>query len=270
MFNLLYYLCIGYAYQHLLAVCTGLLSVYISKCISQTIEHIVETSGSEKLVPYLKLSLRCGNNLHLYPNSQDVMLVYNLMIAKLIEISMNFQVLECYRIKGFPERYIYSNLDSYFTYNMDVKLNLNVLTMFEPVIIYVNTLDEEYKDIFRRGSTDSVRVDSFLKACSKIKHYQTYIGKTSSMLSSEYFAVGQLILSEYVESMKESLLVIIEHIFINLCHVHTAENMDICNEFEKIKEVALARPSTSEELIEQGRFNIEKKATNNVYLKFSR
>lgn len=253
---------IGYAYQHLLAVCTGLLSVYISKAISQTIEHIVEATGSEKLVPYLRLSLRCGENLNLYPSDQDVILVYSLFISKLIDIGINFPVLETYKIKGFPDKTIHLNINSNYLGNILDRVAMNVAEMFEPVIEYVDTLDEEYKEIFKKDSTDTVEADSFLKACMKIQHYQNYISKASSMLSSEYFAVGQLILSEYVESMKESLFEIIENIFEKLCYSHMTENTDICNEFEKIKEAALNRPSTSEELIEQGRFKTNKNVTS--------
>ncbi|XP_018571400.1 dynein heavy chain 12, axonemal [Anoplophora glabripennis] len=257
----------GSAYQHLLAVCTGLLSVYISKAISQTIEHIVEATGSEKLVPYLRLSLRCGENLSLYPNDQDVTLVYTLFITNLIDIGVNFQVLETYKIKGFPEKNIYLNISSDFFTEMLDKVACNVMGMFEPVIEYVDTLDEEYKEIFKKDSVNDVETDSFLKACLKIQHYQNYISKASSMLSSEYFAVGQLILSEYVESMKESLFEIIETIFVKLCEIHMTENAQICSEFEKIKEAALTRPSTSEELIEQGKYMIWVKTVLLIQLK---
>lgn len=193
--------------------------------------------------------------MSLYPNDQDVILVYTLFITKLIDIGVNFQVLETYKIRGFPEKNIYLNISHDYLCEMLDRVAVNVMEMFQPVIEYVGTLDEEYKEIFKKDSIDDVEADSFLKACLKIQHYQNYIGKASSMLSSEYFAVGQLILSEYVESMKESLFEIIETIFIKLCEIHTAENTQICSEFEKIKEAALTKPSTSEELIEQGKLN---------------
>lgn len=74
-------------------------------------------------------------------------------------------------------------------------------------------------------------------------------------MSSEYFGIGQLILSEYVAAMKESLNMIIESVFNELCAISMEEDLQICQAFEDLKQYALTKPKTSEDLIAQG-FNL--------------
>ncbi|KAJ8931053.1 hypothetical protein NQ314_016082, partial [Rhamnusium bicolor] len=200
----------GRAYQHLLGVCTGLMSVYISKAISQTIEHVIEVTASEELIPYLNLSLKCSDSLYLNPNENDIILIYTLFITKLIDTGINFQALETYRIRDYPEKCIHLSITENYMNESLEQIADNIINMFQPVNDYVNTLDDEFNEIFKNVEEENADEKLFSGGCQKIEHYQNYINKASSMLTSEYFAVGQLILSEYVISMKESLNEIIE------------------------------------------------------------
>lgn len=102
-------------------------------------------------------------------------------------------------------------------------------------------------------TSDTTLSDAFQEGAAQIKNFQDYITKASSMLTSEYFAIGQLILSEYVQSMKESLSEVIETIFSKLCGLLIETNEGICESFEEVKREALRKPKSSEELIEQGK-----------------
>ncbi|KAJ8974696.1 hypothetical protein NQ317_015225 [Molorchus minor] len=240
-----------HSYPHLLAVCTGLLSVYISKAIMQSIEYVTEVTGSEALVPFLQLSLKCSEGLVLCPSDEEVILTYSLFITKLLDIGVNFPVMQMYRIKNFPEKYIHMNLTEQFVTESLEKITANIVMMFQPINDYVDVLDKEFKEIFRGVSISGTDESAFEKGCEQISHYQNYLSKASSMVSCEYFAIGQLILSEYIQSMKDSLYEVVQTVFVQLCGIHIIENEDICADFEKVKADALHKPVTSEELIAQ-------------------
>ncbi|KAG5885990.1 hypothetical protein JTB14_025385 [Gonioctena quinquepunctata] len=122
-----------FVYQRLLKVCTGLLSVYISKSIQRTIDHVVEVTGLQDKVPYLKLSLRYSDNLVLYPNEQDVTFIYSLFLTNLVEVGQKFNVLEMLRIKDYPDEFIHLNIvDEYFSAALE-KIGEHILRMFLPV-----------------------------------------------------------------------------------------------------------------------------------------
>lgn len=245
------------AYERLLKVCSGLLSVYISKAIQKTIEHIKEVTATENRIPYLKLSLKFSNSLVLSPNSEDVFFIYSLFLSKLVDMGKSYPVLETVKIKNYPDK----KIPLHITDDLSDDIGENICMMFEPVENYVSTLDADFKEIFRGFSLSNASDSDFRSGLTKIEHYQKYINKSSSMCSSEYFAIGQLILSEYVKSIKDSLSEIIENIFLKLCDLHMSENEDICDAFDAIKEEALRRPENTEDLIQQGKSS----SANNIF-----
>lgn len=205
----------------------------------------------------MKLSLKYSKTLVLFPNEQDLILMYNLFITKLVDICQNFNVLEMVKIRDYPQRTIHINISKEFIEVAMETVGNNIMKMFEPVQKYMVRLDEGYREVFTAVSLSSLHSETeFEEGATQIRHFQEYINKTSSLLTTEYFAIGQLILSEYVQTMKESLSEVIESIFSLLCGILVAENVSICESFEKIKAEAMRKPLTSEELIQQGNYDL--------------
>nr|CAI5851901.1 unnamed protein product [Callosobruchus analis] len=257
-----------YLYKRMLKVCTGVLSKYISIAIMNTMEHIRYVTGSDSLIPYIKLSLKySGESLVLFPNENDVILIYSMFVSKLVDIGRTFLVLETVRIRDYPTKNIHLNVtDEFFNDTLEL-IGENIMNMFVPVNDYMSRLEEDFQEIFRRFSVVEDESNPFQSSLNQIKHYQNYMNKVGSMLSSEYFGIGQLVLSEYVQSMRESLSEVIEDLFIKLCVLHQEENEDICDCFEAVKEEALRRPATSEELIAQGKYMIWVKTVHLIELR---
>ncbi|CAH1959988.1 unnamed protein product [Acanthoscelides obtectus] len=255
-----------YLYKRMLKVCTGILAKYFSIAIMNTMEHIREVTGNDSLIPYIKLSLKYSETLVLFPNDNDVILIYSMFVSKLVDIGRTFLVLETVRIRDYPSKTIRLNVtDEYFNDILEV-IGENIMNMFIPVNEYMSKLEEDFQEIFRRF-TKVDETNAFKTGLSQIKHYQNYMNKVGSMLSSEYFGIGQLVLSEYVQSMRESLSEVIEDLFLKLCTLHEEENEDICDCFEAIKAEALRRPATSEELIAQGKYMIWVKTVHLIELR---
>uniref|UniRef100_A0A6P7GYU8 Uncharacterized protein LOC114348570 n=1 Tax=Diabrotica virgifera virgifera TaxID=50390 RepID=A0A6P7GYU8_DIAVI len=239
------------AWKNLLKVCTGLLSVFISLSIQNTINHVVEVTGKEDLVPYLQLSLKYDKSLYMHPNQQDVILLYSLFISKLVDLGTNFTVLETLKIKSHPEALIHLNITDDYYDSVLSQIAENIMKLFVPIDEYMRKIDYDFREMFIDFTVTDDKEKTFENGCLQIKHFKNYISKASSLLGSEYFAIGQLVLSEYVSSMKESLSVIIEDIFGKLCRIHISENENICQEFENIEEDSMMQPNNSEELIAQ-------------------
>ncbi|KAL1506278.1 hypothetical protein ABEB36_005670 [Hypothenemus hampei] len=252
-------------YNRILKVCNGLLSVYFGQALYRTINHIIEVTGNEDQVPYLKLSINYKENLVLQPTPQDLTLIYHMFISNLVESANKFLVLEYYRKRNYQSRTLTIYITDEFVNDSMEQVAENIAELYIPIEACVKKLDEDFSEIYidlsvlGDLSAKSSLPDASLKFnsdCEKIKHYQDYIKKATSMLSSEYFGIGQLILSDYVASIKESLYGVIENIFKDLCNIHINEDENICNTFEDLKEYALTKPSTTEDLIEQGKYMI--------------
>lgn len=261
-------------YYKILKVCNGLLSVYFGQALSRTILDIIRVTSQENLVPYLKLSISYKNKLVLQPTSTDLMLIYSIFITKLVECANQFLVLEYYRKKNYPSKYLHINITEGFVNEAIQQVGCNIENLYTPIGVYVKKLEEEFSEIYMdfsllgnlSGSSSAVDAQTrFAFGCEQIQHYQEYINKASNMMSSEYFGIGQLILSEYVAAMKESLNMIIESVFNELCAISMEQDLHICQAFEDLKQYALTKPKTSEDLIAQG-FNfthLQKNILNN-------
>lgn len=265
-------------YYKILKVCNGLLSVYFGQALSRTILDIIRVTSQENIVPYLKLSISYKNKLVLQPTSTDLMLIYSIFITKLVECANQFLVLEYYRKKNYPSKYLHINITEGFVNEAIQQVGCNIENLYTPIGVYVKKLEEEFSEIYMdltllgmvkyvnhqwlqtqnipgNLSESSSTIDAptrFAFGCEQIQHYQEYISKASNMMSSEYFGIGQLILSEYVAAMKESLNMIIESVFNELCAISMEQDLQICQAFEDLKQYALTKPKTSEDLIAQG------------------
>lgn len=248
-------------YNRILKVCNGLVSVYFGQVLHRTINHIIQTTAHEDTVPYLKLSINYKDSLVLQPTAHDLIIIYSLFIGKLVEGANNFLVLEYYRKKNFPSQFLYIGITDEFVSQATAQVAENICRHYVPIGVYVKKLDEDFAEIYTdlsvmgslsgssSGADAAARFDF---GCEQITHYRDYMKKASSMLSSEYFGIGQLILSEYVTTMKESLAMVIENIFNEMCGLHVWEDEQICQAFEGLKAYALTKPSTTEDLIAQG------------------
>ncbi|XP_030765059.1 dynein heavy chain 12, axonemal [Sitophilus oryzae] len=251
-------------YNRILKTCNGLISVYFGQALSRTIKHVVDVTSKEDQVPYLKLSINYTENLVLQPTADDLIFIYTLFIMQMVESADKFLVLEYYRKRNYFTKFLKIYITEEFVNFAIHQLSKNIMVLYEPIAAYVNKLDSDFSDIYKdieisESLNPADATDIYAKfnfGCEQIWHYQDYIKKASSILTSEYFAIGQLILSEYVLTIKESLAVIIESIFSNLCDIHITEDADICQTFEDLKTYALTKPSTTESLIEQGKYMI--------------
>ncbi|KAL3286286.1 hypothetical protein HHI36_000795 [Cryptolaemus montrouzieri] len=249
--------------KHYYEAITTLQAIHVSSCIIRTLEYIIEVSGSRRRVPFLVLTIHFEGALVLRPSSAETSFIYRNFMNQLVEIGSNFQTIEK-RGKKIVEKNIHLNVTRDYFEEAAARMKLNIKSLYEPVINYVQKLDDLFRDIYRdidREGTVSVEQPemTFEIGCNLIRHYENYFVKASKLQCGENFAIGQLVLSEYVKTLRESLSMVIEDIFLKLCNIHLNENDNICAAFEEVRRKALKKPVTTEELIEQGKYMIEVK-----------
>ncbi|CAH0561300.1 unnamed protein product [Brassicogethes aeneus] len=228
--------------ERLLNCCTGLLSVYIGKTLSQTIQHCVDVISDPDLVPYMKISITFDNEIQLAPKIDEVVLTYSIFIMKLVENCKNYATLDAYKNTVFVAKNIYINITDEFLAESLLSIQSN-LYICKAVTIEENT---------------EITQETFSKLCIHLENFKQYTYKVT-MLCSEYYDIGQLVLLDYIQIIKDQLNDFSLSIFEKMCEFHIKENTDIIDEYENIKQIALSHPNTTEELMEQGRFMVEVK-----------
>ncbi|KAH0814233.1 hypothetical protein GEV33_008564 [Tenebrio molitor] len=241
-----------------LGACTGLLSVNISRTIAHTLLHVVSFTGSKEHIPYLKLNITFKDRLILEPTAEDVIEIYNKFLRKIIDGARQFYVLEKYRIKGFDNKQIHLCLTDEFFHSIITQIAVNIREKYEPILKYIKNLDNEFVDIYgdlcSEGNTISTSDLIFEEGCKKLLYFKSYLPKVAFIPDNAYFTIGQLIITDYREILKQTLLNIIENIFNNLSAQHEWENDDICEAFDIIYVRATQKPITTEEVIEIGKY----------------
>lgn len=104
-----------------------------------------------------------------------------------------------------------------------------------------------------------VTLELFLNLCIHLESFRQYT-YSIILLCSEFYDIGQLVLLDYVQIIKESLDKVSSDIFNKMCKFHIDDNIEICEKYEEITRIALEKPETTEELIEQGKFMLQVKS----------
>ncbi|KAJ3639667.1 hypothetical protein Zmor_003011 [Zophobas morio] len=247
----------GQAASHL-GACTGLLSVNISRTIAHTLLHVATFTGSKEQFSYLKLTITFEDRLILSPTAEEVIDIYSKFLRKIIDGARQFYVLEKYKLKGFDNKQIYLCLTEEFFDSVLARIACNIKEKYKPILAYIDKLDSEFVDIYEdlcsRGSTIATSDLIFEEGCKKLLYFKSYLPKVAFIPDNAYFTIGQLIITEYREVLKQTLLTIVDNIFANLSAQHEWENTDICEAFDIIYVRATQKPITTEEVIEIGKY----------------
>lgn len=183
-------------------------------------------------------------------------------MLQLIEVGKNFRTIEK-RSQQIVEKIIHLNITEDYFEDVTARMKTNIENLYKPVMNYITELDTQFSKIYRdinKGDMVSQQTEmTFESGCDLIQHYDNYFQKATNIQCEEHFSIGQLVVSEYVKTLRESLLGVMEDIFVQLCGIHQLENEDIIEEFNEVTRRALERPTTTEELIQQGKYMIEVK-----------
>lgn len=97
------------------------------------------------------------------------------------------------------------------------------------------------------------RIKNISENASRIRLFPEYFLKAQKIRCDEYFSIGDLAINEYIKTLRDSLHLVATDLFIRVCSLHEWENEDIIESFHMIETKALQVPTTTEELIEQGK-----------------
>lgn len=242
-----------------LRACTGVLSIYLSQVIVNTIKDLVHATSDDKLVPYLNLTISIDKNsrLVLDPAPNSLIELYQNALKKIAVLANNLSVMQFYKCEGYDKVWIPLFIHQDF---IDVSLEAvrkNIIEKFQPVMEYMDHLEGEFFEVYgvHTSSTDVIANDmSFETGCQSVEYYREYLSKMTEKVSNEYFPIGRLQQEDCILSLKRSVEDLMDDIFRQLCEIHIYKNEDICDRFRMLTLRASQVPKTSEALMEMGEY----------------
>lgn len=196
------------------------------------------------------------------PSSSETSSIYLDFMKHLIQVGKGYQTILKRRKKIF-EKLIHLNVTDCYFQNVATRMKTNIENLYRPVMDFIKELDTQFSKIYRdidKGDAVSQTAEmTFENGIELIEHYDNYFMKAQTIQCAEHFSIGQLVVSEYIKTLRESLLGVMEDIFVQLCTIHQVENEDIIFEFNEVSRKALQKPTSTEDLIQQGKYMIQVK-----------
>lgn len=239
-----------------LSACTGILSVHVSKAIARTILHIVKYTNSNQ--PYFSLSVTFKSGLILSPTAEEIINTYHNFIHRIEESGKEIYCLQRNKIRGYENKYMPLCITEEFIDSCKTQVAENVERLYKPVTAYLENMSRDltrvYPDINSRDFIESISDITFENGCEKIAYYREYLDKVAFIPDHEYFQIGQISLTKYRTNLHDGLKRNIDLIFEKLCAQHLWEINDLQETFSMIHTRAHQKSTTTEELIETGKY----------------
>nr|CAI5837150.1 unnamed protein product [Callosobruchus analis] len=242
-----------------LSACTGLLSVHVSRCIAHTLLYVVNSFSVKDTIPFLILNVSFDDGLVLTPTSGEVIEVLHGFLDKILTVGGEVFVLE--RRKGktkFEKRPVNLCITDEFLRKCREDIENSITTLYKPIMAYLEQLSEKfenvYKDIDSTGFLDSINDIEFDEGCKKIHSFRTYLENVLYIQDQEFFQIGKIVLKDYRRNIHDGLKNNITKIFGKLSSQHLWEVADLNDTFQMITTRATEKPTTTEELMETGKF----------------
>nr|CAD7457554.1 unnamed protein product [Timema tahoe] len=152
----------------------------------------------------------------------------------------------------------YEDTDHYLNHAHAV-LETNLDQLLAPIFDYTrqmeDTFDALYDESLIAEIKDFIRAEpTFDQCCEKIRFFQDYLGKISSLVMNQYFNAGRVCQNDVIKNLREFAQSFIDDILKYLVTRHRAENERICGVFSEVMRRAFKVPQSTEELMAMGEY----------------
>nr|CAD7446891.1 unnamed protein product [Timema bartmani] len=214
----------------------------VTESMRKTIDHLLEVTTDHYKVPYLKIDLYYEDTgIEMSPSKNEIYSLYHN-----ITNSTNKKVL---KIK----------LSDHYLNHAHAVLETNLDQLLAPIFDYTrqmeDTFDALYDESLIAEIKDFIRAEpTFDQCCEKIRFFQDYLGKISSLVMNQYFNAGRVCQNDVIKNLREFAQSFIDDILKYLVTRHRAENERICGVFSEVMRRAFKVPQSTEELMAMGEY----------------
>jgi dynein heavy chain, axonemal len=248
---------------------TGLIVRQINCLKMRTIEHLNAVLLNRHEIPFLKIIAICENQIDLCPTMDEIFEMYHGFIDIINDIGNNLDPIE-----------FLIDREKFECSRINIKVELNELILksahdalrqalevsYLPIESYLSRFQFEFHGLSSNRAqqelTEYLSIErSFDEYIDEIEKYKSYNDKIKSLVQKEYFNEAIISQSDAISSLKRRNDRLIEKIMNKIIEMHKIDIRNICNEYEEIKQRALAVPKSTESLFETGEYLLHVKKT---------
>ncbi|KAF5300238.1 hypothetical protein FQR65_LT09192 [Abscondita terminalis] len=130
------------------STCTSLMSTFLTKSITTTLEHILEVTQNEEQAPFILMNMYYDKKIMLEPSIAKLCHLYTHLINKICNIGNNLHSVESYHCKGYYNKMIQVYLPQDLQSLYEKRLKYNIIMLFASVNLYIRSLNTEFAAIY--------------------------------------------------------------------------------------------------------------------------
>lgn len=258
----------AHLWPRMLACAKGLINRQITEIKINTFEHIFDVLERRTKMPPIKFQASCTNGrLELDPSFRQLRNSYQRIFRNIAAIATKFPPLEPMidRVAFITnETYLKINIGEVTFNQMLERLEIELEKTYEPVLDYVQTLEDEFYDLFSEDTR--IDLDNFLSEprhidsyFEKIAFFRKFIEKLRKTVQNRIFDNAIVNQTKALVGLKTIAQDFINEIIDRMTTDHKNDCQRICDWFANVQKRALEAPKSTETLLENGEFMLQMK-----------
>ncbi|XP_017080044.1 dynein heavy chain 12, axonemal [Drosophila eugracilis] len=252
----------------------GLMNREMTNMKIRTFEEMYRMCGHPRTMPMLRLSLEWAefsSDLDTRPNIWGILRTFAEIATEISMVGYRMEPLQP-QVQTLTSMAMYAKVNDYLKIEMnenflkDVieKVQNIILHTYQEVIQYIDNFRNKYYALYSWQERDALNQflsepHEFEEYFARIDMYYGFIQMLRSEPGTEYFVMAVIHNEPAVNGLRSLAENLIDEITTIIIREHIKAEVEICDEFEKIKYRALEIPKSTEELLESAEYMIHVK-----------
>lgn len=246
----------------------GLINRQLTEIKINTFEHIFDVLKQRRNMPPIKFYATCSNGcIELQPSFRELRNSFHRIFKNIASIATKFPPLEPLIDRNAlmtSDTYLKVEIGEITLNQMLERLNIELEIAYAPVLDYVQTLEDEYYDLF--SDETRLELDNFLSEQRQIDEYFEKIAIFRGFVEKLQRTVQNRIFDNAIVNQGKALVGLrtiaqdyINEIIDKISDDHKNECQRICDWFANVQKRALEAPKSTETLLSNGEFMLQMK-----------
>lgn len=258
----------AHLWPRMLNCAKGLINRQLTEIKINTFEHIFNVLNTRANMPPIKFYATCSNGrIELHPNFRELRNTFHRIFKNIAAIATKFPPLE-----PLIDRTVFITNETYLkieigdiTFNQLLdRLDVVLEKAYAPVLDYVDTLENEYNDLFSDETrldldnflSEPRRIDSYFE---KIAFFRQFVEKLQKTVHNQLFDYAMINQSKALIGLRTIAQDYINEIIDKISEDHKNDCQRICDWFYNVQKRALEAPKSTETLLANGEFMLQMK-----------
>lgn len=244
--------------------CAGkLINRQLNEMKMRTINHMLFILGDKRKIPILFITTECETELIFNPDKRSMYKTYEDLIDDILRFGEHLDPITKYfdieTEKQFKNPAWKIEIGPIYAEEVKKQLWDIISSVYDEVSGYMEEMQYKFQKLSSSTTQDELLTflsepRGFEECLSQINELEVLLDQVQRLLAREFFDIATIDQAGAQVGLKATGRTLIEKVVDKLLESHFNENLDICNEFEVIRENALRHPKSTEELLENGEY----------------